>query len=51
MITKSHPCKNGYGLIQYLCDEESHRDGVERNLYFSTLNLMPSANNEAVDYG
>ncbi len=50
MVTLQSPSKNGYALVSYLVNEDSHRDGVDRNLYMTTINLMPSANNDAADY-
>ena len=50
MVTIQSPSKNGTALIKYLLEEESHREGVDRNLYVTTVNLMPNKDNDPVKY-
>ena len=50
MVTIQSSSKNGAALVKYLLEEESHRDGTERNVYVTTVNLMPGKNDDADGY-
>ncbi len=50
MVTIQSSSKNGAALVKYLLEEESHRDGTERNVYVTTVNLMPGKKDDADGY-
>lgn len=50
MITVQSPSKNGAALVNYVLDPEAHNNAVSRNLYVTTVNLMPSPDNDPSDY-